>query len=210
MQDILLEPYGGKVLHLPVGATTALTAMLAAGSGVGLIIAARRLTGGADPHRVAALGAVVGIAAFAAIIFAAPAESRELFGLGVTLIGLGGGLFAHGTLTASMGLSSPEDRGLALGAWGAAQALAAGLAIAFSGIVHDLGSSLAEQGALGDALTTPVTGYSIVYFIEILLLFATLVAIGPLVRFARITDREKDAANFDLIPPPGLNSGVMR
>ncbi len=30
MQDILLEPYGGKILHLPVGATTALTAMLVA------------------------------------------------------------------------------------------------------------------------------------------------------------------------------------
>ena len=36
MQDILLEPYGGKILHLPVGATTALTAMLAIGGGVGL------------------------------------------------------------------------------------------------------------------------------------------------------------------------------
>ncbi len=210
MQDILLEPYGGKILHLPVGTTTALTAMLAVGSGVGLTIAARRLTRGADPHRVAALGAVVGIAAFAAVIFAAPVDSGGMFGLGVTLIGLGGGLFAHGTLTASMGLSSPEDRGLALGAWGAAQALAAGLAIAFSGIVHDLGSSLAEQGALGDALATPVTGYSIVYAIEILLLFATLVAIGPLVRFTPIAKREDESANLDLIPPPRLNSGVMR
>ena len=31
MQDIVLEPYGGEILHLPVGATTALTAMLAGG-----------------------------------------------------------------------------------------------------------------------------------------------------------------------------------
>ena len=35
MQDILLEPYGGKILKLPVGATTALTAMLAFGGGIG-------------------------------------------------------------------------------------------------------------------------------------------------------------------------------
>lgn len=210
MQDILLEPYGGKVLHLPVSETTALTAMLAVGSGVGLTIAARRLTRGADPHRVAALGALVGIAAFAAVIFAAPAESGALFGLGVTLIGLGGGLFAHGTLTASMGLSRPEDRGLALGAWGAAQALAAGLAIAFSGIVHDLGSSLAEQGALGDALAYSLTGYSIVYAIEILLLFTTLIAIGPLVRFTPIAERGKEPSNLQLARPPRLNSGVIR
>ena len=55
MQDILLEPYGGKILHLPVGATTALTAMLAIGGGLGLLLAARRLTRGADAHRVAGL-----------------------------------------------------------------------------------------------------------------------------------------------------------
>jgi BCD family chlorophyll transporter-like MFS transporter len=109
-----------------------------------------------------------------------------------------------------MGLSRPEDRGLALGAWGAAQALAAGLAIAVSGIVHDLGSSLAEQGSLGETLATPVTGYSIVYAIEILLLFTTLVAIGPLVRFTPIAERGKEPSRLELIPPPGLNSGVMR
>ena len=32
MQDILLEPYGGEILHLSVAATTALTALLAGGT----------------------------------------------------------------------------------------------------------------------------------------------------------------------------------
>jgi BCD family chlorophyll transporter-like MFS transporter len=209
MQDILLEPYGGKVLHLPVSATTALTATLAAGGGIGLIIAARWLTRGADAHRVAATGALLGIFAFAAVIFAAPAMSRGLFALGVTLIGMGGGLFAHGTLTASMGQSRPEERGLALGAWGAAQAVAAGLAIASSGIIHEIGSRLAERGALGEALVDPATGYSIVYAIEILILFATLVAIGPLVR-AAVVQGGSSKPDFELVPTTGLNSGVSR
>lgn len=209
MQDILLEPYGGKVLHLPVGATTALTAMLAIGGGAGLWLAARRLSRGADAHRVAALGAVVGILAFAAVTFAAPTDSAALFAVGVTLIGFGGGLFAHGTLTASMETARPEDRGLALGAWGAAQATAAGLAIAASGVIHDVGAALAEQGALGQTLRDPVVGYSIVYTLEILLLFVTLVAIGPLVRFAAARSRE-EAAPFDLVSTPDLNSGVMQ
>ena len=100
----------------------------------------------------------------------------------VGLIGLGGGLFAHGTLTASMAKAGPEDTGLALGAWGAVQASAAGLAIAASGILRDLGAHLAESGRLGDALNLPSTGYLIVYHLEIALLFATLLAIGPLVR----------------------------
>ena len=134
MQDILLEPYGGRILHLPVGATTAFTALLAVGGGCGLAFAARRLNRGADPHRVAGLGAMVGVAAFIAVLFAAPAQSALAFGLGVALIGVGAGLFGHGTLTASMNLAAPKDRGLALGAWGAAQATAAGLAIAASGV----------------------------------------------------------------------------
>ena len=209
MQDILLEPYGGKILHLPVSATTALTAMLALGGGGGLALAARRLNLGADPHRVAGSGVLVGIIAFCSVIFSAPLDSRPLFGLGVALIGFGGGLFAHGTLTASMAFAKPEDRGLALGAWGAAQSTAAGLAIAFSGVVNDLGSTLASRGAFGDALSDPVTGYTIVYSIEITLLVATLVVIGPLVR-ARTDMRVSTRASFGPAVVAGLPSGDLR
>eukprot|EP01040_Poterioochromonas_malhamensis_P022809 gene22809-27827_t len=108
MQDVLLEPYGGKVLHLPVGATTVLTAMLAVGGGAGLGLAAWRLQRGADPYRVAGFGAVAGIAAFSAVIFSAPTNSPALFALGVTLVGFGAGLFAHGTLTASMAMAQSD------------------------------------------------------------------------------------------------------
>jgi len=182
MQDILLEPYGGQILGLSVGQTTALTAMLAAGGGLGLWLAARWLGRGGDPFRVSAAGAGVGIAAFSAVIFAAPLGSTQLFAAGVTLIGLGGGLFAHGTLTATMAEAGAEDTGLALGAWGAVQATAAGLAIAASGILRDAASALATSGGLGEGMNLPSTGYLVVYHLEIALLFATLVAIGPLVR----------------------------
>lgn len=184
MEDILLEPYGGQILRLPVGATTALTALLALGSLVGLSLAARRLNRGADPHRVSAFGALFGIVAFTSLIFAAPLESAPLFGLGTALIGFGAGLFAHGTLTASMGESRGGDTGIAIGAWGAVQASAAGLAIALGGAISDATTGLATHGLLGPALTGPATGYVIVYTIEIILLFATLAAAGPLVRVA--------------------------
>ena len=41
------------------------------------------------------------------------------------------------------------------------------------------------NGKLGSALIGPATGYGVVYNLEIILLFCTLIAIGPLVRFAR-------------------------
>jgi BCD family chlorophyll transporter-like MFS transporter len=199
MQDVLLEPYGGQVLHLPVGATTALTAALAFGGASGLTLAARWLARGEDPHRVAGLGALAGVLAFACIVFAAPAESRLLFSAGVMLIGFGGGLFAHGTLTASMDAADPQTRGLALGAWGAAQATAAGLAIAASGLINDIGGALARAGSLGEQLQGPATGFVLVYATEIALLVVTLGAIGPLVRASRF-----------LAPPSALPTGGSR
>jgi BCD family chlorophyll transporter-like MFS transporter len=183
MQDILLEPYGGQILHLSVGATTALTALLALGSLTGFALAGRALGRGSDPHRLAAMGALAGLLAFTAVLFAAPLESAGLFRVGTVLIGFGGGLFAVGTLTAAMALADSGQSGLALGAWGAVQATAAGIAIAFGGAVRDLVAGMAEQGLLGPALTGPSAGYGVVYNIEIVLLFATLAAIGPLVRF---------------------------
>jgi MFS transporter, BCD family, chlorophyll transporter len=204
MQDIVLEPYGGEILKLSVGATSALTAMLAGGALIGFLIAGRSLSKGADPLRLAAYGALAGLPAFSAVIFSAPLDAAWLFRLGALGIGLGGGLFAVGTLSAAMRLeddksgdktqstvdgksagttagNAPAFVGLALGAWGAVQSIAAGLAMFFGGAIRDGVSSLAEQGALGSALSTPVTGYSFVYHIEMLLLFVTLIAIGPLV-----------------------------
>jgi BCD family chlorophyll transporter-like MFS transporter len=200
MQDILLEPYGAQVLGLNVAQTTTLTALMAAGTLVGFAYAARRLGRGGDPFRLAALGVLVGIAAFSIIVLSSPLGSPTLFRVGTVLIGLGGGLFSVGTLTAAMGLASEGEAGLALGAWGAVQATAAGAAIAFGGGVRDLVGSLAATGALGPALTDATVGYAVVYHLEIALLFATLVAIGPLVRTA--TD-PRSKSRFGLAEFPG-------
>jgi BCD family chlorophyll transporter-like MFS transporter len=185
MQDIILEPYGGEILHLSVSATTMLTALMASGALAAFALGARQLGRGADPSRLAAMGALVGLVAFSAVIFAEPLNSTLLFRVGATLIGFGGGLFAVGTLTYAMSLDDSGLNGLAVGAWGAVQATAAGVSIAMGGAVRDLVTSLAKSGALGDVLSSPATGYSFVYHIELYLMFATLIAIGPLVRHAK-------------------------
>jgi BCD family chlorophyll transporter-like MFS transporter len=204
MQDVVLEPYGGEILKLGVGATSALTAMLAGGSLAAFALAARWLARGGDPYRVAATGALLGLPAFAAVIFAAPLEAPWLFRAGTALIGFGGGLFAVGTLTAAMSLERPEHVGLALGAWGAVQASAAGFAVAAGGALRDGVSTLAMQGTLGSALVNPVTGYSFVYHLEIYLLFAALIAIGPLVRpLGRRPSAPTPSTKFGLADLPG-------
>jgi len=184
MQDVLLEPYGGQVLAITVSGTTLLTALLAGGGIAGFVTAARAIRGGCDEHRAAAHGAVLGVFAFAALLLAAPLGSLALFAAATGLIGLGSGMFFHGSLTACMRFAKPGQVGLALGAWGAVQATAAGGAIAAGSVVRDVVASSAAAGRLGEALNDAATGYGAVYLIEIALLFLTLAVIGPLVRHA--------------------------
>jgi BCD family chlorophyll transporter-like MFS transporter len=181
MEDILLEPYGGQILHLSVGDTTKLTAALAVGGLFGFGLASRVLSRGADPFRMASYGALVGVLAFLAVIFSASLNTTLyaalLFGFGTLLIGFGAGLFGHGTLTATMNSAPKDQAGLALGAWGAVQASAAGVAIALGGILRDVVHAYAPENSLGAA-----AGYDFVYCIEIVLLCATLVTMIPLLR----------------------------
>ena len=177
MEDVLLEPYGGQVLHLSVSTTTALTALLAIGGLAGFAVASRVLSRGADPFRMASIGAWVGIPAFLCVILAANFGSATLFGTGALFIGFGAGMFGHGTLTATMNLAPAGQSGLALGAWGAVQASAAGLAVALGGILRDV-------VALNADATNSAAGYTEVYVLEIILLLATLVAMAPLLRKA--------------------------
>ena len=62
------------------------------------------------------------------------------------------------------------------------QATGAGLSIFLGGAIRDMITQAAHSGILGDALNTPVVGYSVVYQIEIALLFITLIALGPILR----------------------------
>ena len=171
MEDVLLEPYGGEILRLTVGETTLLTATLAIGGLFGFALASRVLSRGMDPLRLAALGALAGLPAFAMVILAAPTGVATLFGVGTLLIGFGAGLFGHGTLTATMNLAPKTHSGLALGAWGAVQATGAGIAIALGGILRDLAAM--HGGA--------TFGYTFVYALEMVLLVLTIIAIRPLI-----------------------------
>ncbi len=183
LQDVLLEPYGGQVLHLPVSATTSLTALLALGGLAGFALAARLLAPGRDRYRIAAFGALEGVFAFSLVIASAPAQSEALFACGIVGIGFGAALFLVGTLAGAMDASRAGRNGLALGTWGAVQAFAAGASIAAGGMIRDGVGWFAAHGGLGPTLTGPAVGYQAVYVLEIGLLFATMVAVGPLVRF---------------------------
>ena len=92
-----------------------------------------------------------------------------------------------------MSLADKTGSGLALGSWGAVTATSSGIAIAMGGFMRDAVDSMAERGELGAVLNTPTTGYGAVYHLEILILFFTLVVIGPLANSSLAF--EKDGKN---------------
>jgi photosynthetic reaction center H subunit len=88
------------------------------------------------------------------VIFAEPLGSALLFRVGAALIGFGGGLFSVGTLTAAMGLESPAERPGA-GRLGRRAGHLRRPGHGLGGALRDVFSSLATNGALGDALASP-------------------------------------------------------
>lgn len=185
MADVLLEPYGGQVLNMSVAATTKLTAVMALGGLIGFAIASRVLGRGGCPSRMVSTGAMIGIPAFLAIIATSYMDNLPVFVAATLAVGLGAGLFGHGTLTAIMRQAPRDQIGLALGSWGAVQATAAGVAIAIGGVVRDLIIAMSAEGSLAAS-----DAYTPVFAFEILLLAAATIAIWPMIR-RRAKQREK-------------------
>lgn len=182
MQDIILEPYGGEVLHLNVSFTSSLTALSGAGALIAFALAAKLMEKGFDACRVSAFGLLSGLPGFACVLLASPMDSIWLFRTGTSLIGFGGGMFSVGMLIIAMEMRENGLTGMILGAWGAVQATASGLSMAIGGVLKDGFASFASHGYLGEALMDKSSGYGLVFALEIVLLFVALVAMAPLSR----------------------------
>ncbi|MFK7939183.1 MAG: PucC family protein [Roseovarius sp.] len=183
MADVLLEPYGGQALGMSVADTTKLTALFAIGTLAGFGLASRLLSGETLPTNLALTGSAIGVPGFAMIIFASVGGGLLSFIIGTFMIGFGTGLFGHATLTATMRAAPANRIGLALGAWGAAQACAAGIGVALAGVVRDVVVGL--QGATGNDAHTP---YNVVFSIEVIALLAAVAVIWPMIR--RVPERD--------------------
>ena len=196
MADVLLEPYGGQVLNWSVAATTKLTAVLALGGLLGFAFASHALRPGSNPYSLAQTGALIGLPAFGLVIIAGPLNLDGLFLIGNLLIGFGAAIFGHATLTATMNDAPKEQAGLALGAWGAVQATAAGIALALSGTLRDLiNLAVGTSGELW-GMAAVAYGYITVYALEIVLLLITIAATFPLIyRAGRDQSVETDGSN---------------
>lgn len=163
-QDVILEPYAAQAFNMPVGQTTRLTSLYGVCFLVALVLAAaaeRFLS----KRRVAQVGAFGGIAAFALIAVSGPLGQVGLFYLGVVLLGLAIGLATVSNHSLMLDMTTPENVGLFIGAWGMATSLARLAGSLLGGSLRDV-----VAAATGDLLT----GYVLVFGTDALLLLASL------------------------------------
>jgi MFS transporter, BCD family, chlorophyll transporter len=106
-------------------------------------------------------------------------------------------------MLAAMDIAEKSDNGLAIGAWGAVQATAIGIGLAAGGLIRDGVNSLVAAAEPGAALSAPAAGYSVVYHLEIGLLFAALAALGPLASRSIQTPHQTRSPRFGLADMPG-------
>ena len=131
-----------------------------------------------------------------------PLGSALFFRARKALIEFGGGLAVVGTLTAAMSVTRDGQSGLALGTWGAVQTTAPGLVIALCATLCVLFPGLPVEGALGPALIGPSVGYAFVHSLEVVLLFATMIAVGLLMQRTGTTQTRSPSTRLGLAELP--------
>lgn len=163
--DVLLEPYGGQVLHMSVSATTQLTALWGVAMLTAIPAAGWMLWRGRSPALLIVLGCAIGALGFLVISLASDAALVTPFRAGVWLIGMSRGLFIVGSVALVMALADRSHAGLFLGLWGVMQALAQGVGTVSGGLVRDV-----ALRATGDV----ALGYTIVYVAALACLLGAL------------------------------------
>ncbi len=198
LQDVLLEPFGGEILHLSVSQTTWLTGVFTLGSLTALALSSPILHRGLDPIKLAGLGVLIGMLGFAGVIISAPTGSKLAFQAGTFVIGFGEVFFGVGTLSFAMGIKDASQHGIALGAWGAVFATGEGIALALSGALRDWVTHLIRTGRFTGSLANPAFPYVFVYYLEIASLVFTAIALLPLLR-RRGARPEPQAGTLELV-----------
>jgi BCD family chlorophyll transporter-like MFS transporter len=163
-QDVLLEPFAGEALGMSVGASSRITSIWGVTFLVSLALAIfleRRLS----KQTVARMGAWGGILAFGLIAASGLYASLSLFYSGVVLLGTATGLATVSNLSLMLDMTIPGMEGLFIGAWGMANAFSRLVGSVLSGAIRDISSNL---------LSNLVGGYVIVFLLEGLLLFISL------------------------------------
>ncbi|MBE9125586.1 MULTISPECIES: BCD family MFS transporter [unclassified Coleofasciculus] len=181
LQEAVLEPYGGEVFGMPIPETSFLNTYWALGMLVSLSATGFFLIPRFGKRRTTQFGCISVAFCFILIILSGFTGNVRMLQGALVLFGLFTGVLTTGALSLMLDLTAAEAAGTFVGAWGLAQAMARGLAVASGGIILSVGEALFAKPALA---------YDLVFGLQAL---GMIVAVGLL---NRVNVREfQDNAN---------------
>lgn len=164
-QDVLLEPYGAQAFGMDVRSTTQLTAVWGGATLLALLLHGIVFSRWLSNKRGAMIGGSVAAVGLTLIALSGILHIEPLFVPAIALLGFGTGIATATNLALMLDMTTPQQVGLFIGAWGVADAAARGLGNLLAGVIRDLA-----------ALVVGTTGaYATVFLIEALILCTALV-----------------------------------
>jgi len=167
-QDILLEPFGAEAFGMSVKNTTRITSIWGSCVLVALLVAGA-LEGKIDKKTVARWGAWGALFGFIMIAWSGLAGSLTVFYSGVVLLGVGTGLSTVSNLSLMLDMTTANQVGLFIGAWGMSNAVSRLIGTVLGGAVRDI---------VTQATQNLVVGYMVVFIIEAVMIAVSLIMLG--------------------------------
>ncbi len=165
-QDVLLEPFGATAFNMSIKETTQLTAIWGGATLVALLLHGLLLSRWLNKKTGATVGAVIATLGLVLIAASGMFGIRALFVPGVAALGFGTGFSTATNLALMLDMTTTEQVGLFIGAWGLADSLARGVGTLLGGVVRDVITTLTNSAS---------GGYVTVFVIEAALLVVSLV-----------------------------------
>jgi MFS transporter, BCD family, chlorophyll transporter len=160
-QDVLLEPFGAEAFGMTVTQTTRITSIWGTFVLVAILIAGA-LEGRIAKKSIAQAGNLSALLGFVVIVISGFIIGKDIFYIGITILGFGTGLSTVGNLSLMFDLTVPGMVGLYIGAWGFSNALSRLTGSILGGVVRDVVNQVTGQA---------LSGYLVVFGIEAIMLF---------------------------------------
>jgi BCD family chlorophyll transporter-like MFS transporter len=164
-QDVLLEPFGAQAFGMSVRQTAHLTAIWGGMTLLALLLHGALLSRWLGNKTGAAIGSMIAAGGLLVIAASGVLGMEPLFIPGLAALGFGTGISTATNLALMLDMTTPEQVGLFIGAWGVADALARATGSLLGGAVRDV---------ITQTTGNATSGYLSVFLIEALLLGVSL------------------------------------
>lgn len=164
-QDVLLEPYGGLVLSMPVGETTGLIQYWGVGVLIAMVASGVQFLKRFGWMLTLRAGLVISALAFLGPIAAGLLGNAGLFRVAVFVMGIGTGLAGAGMLSGTLSFTSKIRAGMLLGVWAVANMAGHAFGSLLGGVIVDTVRHVTHNAFLA---------YSSVFTTEVIMLLSAL------------------------------------